>query len=72
MARGAEQTVVADLGEALGQHVLQKTAEERQRVEGAALQGARAAVAVAERDLAIGEAFEATVDDRDAEDVGAR
>jgi hypothetical protein len=69
VARRAEQTVVADLGEALGQHVLRETAEERQRVKGAAVQGARAAVAVAERDLAIVEAFEAAVDDGDAEDV---
>jgi hypothetical protein len=69
VAGRAEETVVADLGEALGQDVLQEAAEEHPRIEGASLEGARAAVAVAERHLALGEAFEATVDDGDAEDV---
>lgn len=53
VAGGTEPAVVADLGESLGQEMLQKAAQEREDVEGAPLDGALAAVAVAEGDLAL-------------------
>src|SRR6266508_5859075 len=65
----AEQAVVANLGEALGQDVLQEAAEELQGVARAPTPGAAAAVAIAERHVAGVEAFEATVHEGDAEDV---
>ena len=49
--------------------MLEKAADEIDGVEGAPLDDARTAVAVAERDVTVVEAFEAAVDDRDAKDV---
>jgi len=68
-ARGTEEAVVADFGEPRGQDVLQEAADERDGVEGTSLGRAGAAVAVAEGDVAVLEAFEAAVDEGDAEDV---
>jgi hypothetical protein len=67
--RRTEQIVVTHLGEPLGQHVLQKAAEERDGVEGAPLDETCPAIAVAERHRTVLEPFEAAVDQRDAEDV---
>src|SRR5439155_7433259 len=67
--RRTEQAVVADLGESLGQDVLQKAAEEGDGVEGALPHEARPAITVAECHLAVFELFEAAVDERDAKDV---
>ena len=70
-AGGAEQAIVADLGESLGPDVVQKAVEKRDRIQGAPLGGARAAVAVAEGDVTVVEACEAAVDDRHAKDVAS-
>lgn len=52
--------------------MLEKAADEIDGVEGAPLEGARTAVAVAERDVAVLEAFESAVDEGDAKDVACQ
>jgi len=66
---GAEQAVVADLGESSGQDVLEEPSDEGRCFQSAVLGLPRKRVAEAERDLPILKALDPAVDEGDAEDV---
>ena len=69
--RGTGEPVVPNLREAPWEHVLEEPREERRRGERAARQLPGAAITVPKRHAALVELLEATVGDRDAEDVAA-
>ncbi|MCI0435224.1 MAG: hypothetical protein L0271_16525 [Gemmatimonadetes bacterium] len=66
---GAEQTIGADSGEAAREHVEQEAVEEVVDRERHAAGFVGPGVSIAEGDLAVGEAFNAVIAERDAIDV---
>ena len=71
-AIGGPQTTGADLGEALGQDVLEEPADEFIGAELRMFEFLGAVVAVDEGDLAVLKSFEPAVADGDAEDIAAQ
>jgi len=68
-ARGTEEAVVPNLGEAAREHVLEEAREERVRGEREASRLVGARVGVAEGDASVGEVFESVIGERDVVDV---
>ena len=68
-ARGTQEAIVPDLGEATGEDVLEESRDERVHREGETSGLVRARVGVAEGDPALVESVQAVVGERDAVDV---
>jgi hypothetical protein len=67
----AAQSVVADLDETFGEHMLQKAADKLLRRQGAAPQLARRALFIAKRHLVVGDRPNPVVTEGDPKHVGA-